>query len=247
MLGHCLGLSSPDCKLLWNAPALFMHSALSLFSCMSRKIFRCFLSIGCWFFSLHRSLLLILWVALMDSAACSPSWRTLSDDMPWGRRSTENPEALEVSENNKKNREAKHQGFSLTQNKLLIRAPLFCCTLPITSENDLSDSGSQPMIHLYLKLLFRSDLGKQKRGNAERQVDICLEELLRLPAALTQFDKWPRAGLALPLPLSSTCGIIAASHLGADGQWQCIDGLCAVHDPFCIWRRSLAKRRLLSK
>lgn len=75
--------------------------------------------------------------------------------------------------------------------------------------------------------------------------DISLEELLRLPAAFIQFDKRPCAGVnAFSSSLLQLWLYSDASHLGADGQWQCKNRFCAVHDPFCIWRRSLTRKKV---
>lgn len=59
-----------------ESPAFSMHSVLYPFICMPREVLRCFLSINCCFFLAQVSVF-ILQVTLMDSAACSLSWRTL--------------------------------------------------------------------------------------------------------------------------------------------------------------------------
>lgn len=59
------------------------------------------------------SLLLILRVALMDSAVCSPSWRTLSDDIIL-RKGARKALKIEMSEKNPKAIEENHQEFSLS-------------------------------------------------------------------------------------------------------------------------------------
>ena len=69
-------------------------------------------------------------------------------------------------------------------------------SLSFSSEIDLSFSGSQQMIHQYLKLLFRPDLGTEKRDNAEREGDTSLKEVS------CSFDS-DCAILLLSLPLSA--------------------------------------------
>lgn len=71
---------------------------------------------------------------------------------------------------------------------------------------------------------------------------------MRLPDALMQFAKQPCAGVMLSLPPSFTCGfIVLPLTLELMAKGNVINGFCAVHDPFCIWRRSLAKKKLLFK
>lgn len=183
----------------------------------------------------------------MDRAACSPSWRSLNDDMLWGKESGASPRSLEVSEKKIKRTERKgiriflspaeqaaYQSTIIFAGPFLLPPPpsaLKIISLMQVQSKWLSCSLGQTLGHRR-KVMWR---GRHFSGD------------LRLPDALMQFSKQPCAGVMLSLPPSFTCGfIVLPLTLELMAKGNVINGVCAVHDPFCIWRRSLAKKKVAS-
>lgn len=184
-----------------EATVLFMHDGLSLFACMSGIGFRCFLS-SC-FFSLHVSFPVVGSESGIDGQCCLLSW--LEDSQFWHTMregGTESPEDFEVRVKKPRNHRGKPPRiFSLLQNKLLIRIPLFCQTFPATSENSfwfrvIGQGHSQWFICFWTCSLGHTS-GHRKKA---MQRGISLEELLGIYGYLMHLGMWLCAGTG---PLSS--------------------------------------------